>query len=201
MEAIKGYQNAEHRSLISRSDFEIFDRTPDPALDELTELAAVLCLADYAYIGWIDFNRLWFKSRSGFVGIEQASAGTGSDWIAATGQSLVIQDAASDQSLPAAGIELPGGRICRSFAAIPLLSQSNRIVGIMAVLAHDAHRFRADHLTLLEVLGRQVMTRLELYHRIRAHEHAQRLRQRTERALEVERCFVSATLDSIPALV
>ena len=32
-------------------------------------------------------------------------------------------------------------------------------------------------------------------------EQAQRARQRTERALAIERCFVAATLDSIPALV
>ena len=45
------------------------------------------------------------------------------------------------------------------------------------------------------------MTRLELYSRIRLQEQAQRQRQRTERALAIERCFVAATLDSIPALV
>ena len=45
------------------------------------------------------------------------------------------------------------------------------------------------------------MTRLELYSRIRLQEQAQRPRQRTERALAIERCFVAATLDSIPALV
>ena len=40
-----------------------------------------------------------------------------------------------------------------------------------------------------------------LYSRIRLQEQAQRSRQRTERALAIERCFVAATLDSIPALV
>jgi len=57
-------------------EFNIFDRNPDPALDELAELAAVLCGADYAYIGWMDFNRLWFKARYGFKGVEQAKATT-----------------------------------------------------------------------------------------------------------------------------
>ena len=36
---------------------------------------------------------------------------------------------------------------------------------------------------------------------MRAQEQAQRARQRTERALAIERCFVASTLDSIPALV
>jgi two-component system, OmpR family, sensor histidine kinase VicK len=46
-----------------------------------------------------------------------------------------------------------------------------------------------------------VVTRLEFYSRIRIQEQAQRARQRTERALAMERLFVAATLDSIPALV
>ena len=41
-----------------RQDSESFDLNPDPALDELTELSAVLSNADYAYMGWMDFNRL-----------------------------------------------------------------------------------------------------------------------------------------------
>jgi PAS domain S-box-containing protein len=45
------------------------------------------------------------------------------------------------------------------------------------------------------------VTRLELYARIQAQEQSQKARQRTERALAIERCFVAATLDSIPALV
>jgi PAS domain S-box-containing protein len=71
----------------------------------------------------------------------------------------------------------------------------------MALMAREPDRFNPDHLTFLEVLGRQAVTRLELYSRIRAQEQAQRARQRTERALAIERCFVAATLDSIPALV
>jgi len=76
-----------------------------------------------------------------------------------------------------------------------------QIIGTLAVLARTADRFKPQHLTLLESLGRQVVTRLELYSRIRLQEQAQRLRQRSERALAIERCFVAATLDSIPALV
>ena len=46
-----------------------------------------------------------------------------------------------------------------------------------------------------------MVSRLELYSRMKAQEQAQRARQKTERALAMERCFVEATLDSIPALV
>ena len=48
----------------------------DPALDELVELAAVLCGADYAYLGRLDEKDLWFKSRYGFEAAKQARAAT-----------------------------------------------------------------------------------------------------------------------------
>src|SRR6202035_4151587 len=102
---------------------------------------------------------------------------------------------------PPEGIEVPGGKHCRSYAGTPLIAANQQLIGTLAVLARKPDQFSQEHLTLLDVLSRQVITRLELYHRIRAQEQAQRARQRTERSLAIERSFVAATLDSIPALV
>jgi len=201
MGAIQSYQQADPPRLTSRSDFDVFDRSPDPALDELTELAAVLSLADYAYIAWLDFNRLWFKSRFGFVAAEQPRVMSACQWVALTAQPMLVQDAAKDPRFPPEGITVPGGKYCRSYAGTPLVAANQQLVGTLAVLARKPEQFSQEHLTLLDVLGRQVITRLELYHRIRAQEQAQRARQRTERSLAIERSFVAATLDSIPALV
>jgi PAS domain S-box-containing protein len=182
-------------------EFNIFDRNPDPALDELAELAAVLCGANYAYIGWMDFNRLWFKARYGFKGVEQPRAQTACQWMLEKGQPLLIANAGADPRFPPTGIPVPGAKDCLSYAGVPLITSAQQMVGTLAVLAIEANRFRAEHVTLLDILGRQVVTRLEFYSRIRLQEQAQRSRQRTERALAIERCFVAATLDSIPALV
>jgi PAS domain S-box-containing protein len=73
-------------------------------------------------------------------------------------------------------------------------------VGTLAILAREPGKFSAEHLTILEILARQVVTRLELYRAMRVQEQAQRTLQRTERALATERCFVAGTLDSIPFL-
>jgi len=201
MGVMQSYQQPEQTKQLMRPEFDVFDRNPDPALDEITELAAVLSLADYAYIGWMDVNRLWFKSRFGFTAADQPRTATACSWVLTTGQPLLVVDAAEDGRLSPEGIEVPGGQRCRSYAGVPLISAEQQMVGTLAVLAHQPGQFRQEHLTLLEVLGRQAVTRLELHSRIRAQEQAQRARQRTERALAVERCFVAATLDSIPALV
>ncbi len=194
-------QFGESQEVFLRSESIVFDRNPDPALDELTELAAVLCGADYAYLGWMDLNRLWFKARYGFKAAEQARDSTACQWMLDTGAPLLIENASEDPRFPPEGISLPGAPPCLSYAGVPLVSSAHLVVGTFAVLALEPNRFTPEHLKLLEVLGRQAMTRLDLYGRIRAQEQAQRARQRSERALAVERCFVAATLDSIPALV
>jgi len=201
MDTMQGQHPVDHLAVSLRQEFEMFDRNPDPALDELTELSAVLCNADYAYIGWMDFNRLWFKSQFGFKSAEQPRSTTADQWLLSKGQPLLIRDAAQDDRFPPAGVPLPGAKPCRSYAGVPLISSAQQAIGTLAVLAREPGRFSLEHITLLEVLGRQVVTRLELYARVRAQEQAQRARQRSERALAIERCFVAATLDSIPALV
>jgi PAS domain S-box-containing protein len=187
--------------MATQPEFDVFDRNPDPALDELTELAAVLSEAEYAYIGWMDYSRLWFKSRYGFDAVEQPRAMSACQWMLNDNQPLLIRDASNDPRFPPTGIALPNGHACLSYAGTLLINSAQQVMGSLAILSTDANKFSQEHLTLLEVLGRQVVTRLELYRRIQAQEQVQRARQRTERALAIERCFVAATLDSIPALV
>jgi two-component system, OmpR family, sensor histidine kinase VicK len=201
MIAVPGSQLVESQEAMVRLETSLFDRNSDPALEELVELASELCGADYAYLGWMDYNRLWFKARFGFRGTDQTRASTACQWMLNTGTPLLIEDAGEDPRFPPGGIPLSGAKPCLSYAGVPLISGAQQIVGTLAVLARDPLQFQPEHLTLLEIIGRQAVTRLELYSRIRAQEQAQRARQRTERALAIERCFVAATLDSIPALV
>ena len=199
--AMQGPKRFDSPDVSLHSEFSVFDRNPDPALDELVELTAILCGADYAYIAWADYNRLWFKSRFGFKGIEQTRTTTGCHWTLEKGTSLLINNAGEDSRFLPQGIPLTGARPCLSYAGTPLVTSTQQMVGTLAVLSVEANHFKPEHLTLLEILGHQAVTRLELYSRIRMQEQAQRTRQRTERALAVERLFVAATLDSIPALV
>lgn len=191
-----------------RPALEQFGREADPALDELIELAAVLCGADYAYLAWMDANRLCFKSRYGFEATEQARVTTGCHFMLEKGNALLIGDAAKYSRFAPLGIPLAGGDYCRSYAGTLLAPAGAQTApgtwietASLAVLARDAEKFEADHLTILKVLARQVMTRLELYDQLRSQGLAQQARRKAERALAVERLFVSATLDTIPALI
>src|SRR5579863_8667875 len=117
--AMSGSQAGENQDAGVRPEINVFDRNPDPALDELTELAAVLCDADYAYIGWMDYNRLWFKARFGFKATEQPRAATACQWMLEKGEPLLIADAGQDSRFPPEGIPVPNGNPCLSYAAVP----------------------------------------------------------------------------------
>jgi two-component system, OmpR family, sensor histidine kinase VicK len=184
---------------------ELIDQSPDPALEELVRLAAVISGADYAYLGWMTSDRLYFKSTYGFLAREQDRESSACQWVVVEGAPLLVRDAAaesqSDPRIHAEGIALENALPCQSYLGIPLLAPGNRVLGTIAVLAIEPNRFSREHIGLVSILARQAVTRMELYNRTAAQEQAQRSRQRLERALAIERNFVSATLDSIPALV
>ncbi len=191
----------ESRMAVSPPEPGFFDASPDPALEELVRLAAVLSGADYAYIAWVDATRLTFKSTYGFMAREQGRLSSACHWVVLQGAPLLVKDAEMDTRFRPGGVELENARLCRSYLGIPLVGPGNRVMGTLAALGIEENRFSQEHINLLGILARQVVTRVELYSRTAAQEQAQRSRQRLERALAIERNFVAATLDSIPALV
>ena len=158
----QGQQLGGYPFVASRSEFDIFDRNPDPALDELTGLAAVLSGADFAYMGWMDSSRLWFKARYGFQGTEQSRSVTADHWTLESGQALLIRDAWQDSRFPPEGIDLAGVHYCRSYVGVPLITGAQEVVGTLAILSLNPDQFGQEHINLVEMLARQVVTRLEL---------------------------------------
>src|SRR6202021_609130 len=73
--------------------------------------------------------------------------------------------------------------------------------GAVAVCSPEATAFSRSNLETLQVLARQIVTRMELYATGQTQENVVRSRQRSEQALTVERNFVAAVLNTISALV
>jgi two-component system sensor histidine kinase VicK len=194
-------QQDETERLKSLQQYDILDTLPDPAFDEIARMAATICNAPYAFIGFVDWSRVWFKSSIGFTGRQIRRTGSPCQFVVLDGKPLLITDATADHRFGASGITLTNGLQCRSYAAAPLLSASGAILGTIAVCAVEPHAFSRSSLDVLQVFARQVVTRLDLYANSQVQENFVRLRQRSERALTVERNFVAAVLNTISALV
>ena len=194
--------------IMSSSEFEAEDRVADPALDEFVRLAAEIAGADCGYLAWLEGSQLGLKSTHGFSAWTESALIEACHRVTLSGVALLVKDAATDLALndlpskeSCSGVELDKGMHYRSYLGIPLMGLGDRVVGTLAVLSVTPGRFNAEHRHMLCVLGRQAVTRMELYVRAEAQDQRQRSRHRLERALAGDRHFVAATLDSIPALV
>jgi two-component system sensor histidine kinase VicK len=194
-------QHDETERLKSLLQYEILDTLPDPAFDEIARMAASICNAPYSFIGFLDWSRVWFKSTVGFTARQIRRNGSPCQFLLLDGKPLIISDALADHRFAASGIVLDTGIRCRSYAAAPLFSASGMILGTIAVCSPEANAFSRSNLESLQVLSRQVVTRLELYATGHTQENVVRSKQRSEQALTVERNFVAAVLNTISALV
>src|ERR1700678_39938 len=194
-------QHDETERLKSLLQYDILDTLPDPAFDEIARMAATICNGPYAFIGFLDWSRVWFKSSIGFTGRQIRRNGSPCQFLLLDGKPLIISDATSDHRFGASGIVLDNGIHCRSYAGAPLISASGAFLATLAFCPSEPDAFGRSHLENLQVLARQVVTRLELYATGHTQENVVRSRQRSEQALTVERNFVAAVLNTISALV
>jgi PAS domain S-box-containing protein len=182
------------------NQYEVLDTAPDPILDDIAQLAAQLCNAPVAAISFIGTDHIWLHSR---FGINSSDLALGSLPCEATilGDTLYeIQDTRLDPDYAPDGILLEG-RAYHFYAGAPLTTPGGVNVGALFVLDEESRTLSPDEASALDILSRQVITRLELNSRIRQIDRAARSRQRVETALTVERNFVSAVLDTVGALV
>ncbi|HZZ38770.1 MAG TPA: PAS domain S-box protein [Acidobacteriaceae bacterium] len=193
-------QWSEAERLKALLEYDILDTPPDPALDEIVRVAAEVTGAPYAYLGFLDANRLWLKSRFGFQAADIPRLATADQYTILEPEPLLIADAAMEPRFPVRGLPLTRAIFCRSYLGAPLVGPDGSI-GTLAVLSAKPNQFTEKHASFLGVLSRQIMMRLEYSIHSRSQDRSLRSRQRIERALTVERNFVSAVLDTMSALV
>ncbi len=182
------------------NQYEILNSTPDPALDDITRLAAQICNTPVAAISLVGSDRLWLKSRFGVESAE-LSLGTLPCETTIMGDTVYeVMDARDDPDYAPEGIVIDGLSY-RFYAGAPLTTPGGVSIGSLLVLDHPSRMLSPEQTSALTTLARQAITRLELNSRIRLMDRAARSRQRVESALTVERNFVSAVLDTVGALV
>ena len=182
------------------NQYEVLNSVADPVLDDLTRLAAQVCDTPVAAISLIGSDRLWLKSRLGIQAPELSLGSTPCETTILGDTVYELTDARQDPDFSPNGILIDGHGM-RFYAGAPLTTPGGISIGCLFVLDSHPRRLTIPQSEALEVLGRQVIIRLELNGRIRQIDRAARSRQRVESALTVERNFVSAVLDTVAALV
>ncbi len=180
--------------------YEVLSGAPDPALEELTALAAQIANTPMAGLSFVAADGLHFVARVG-PGVARRARGRTPDETCVLGDTVYeITDARYHQGYRPDGIMI-AGRAYRFWAGAPLTTPSGVAIGSLFVQDSVPHTLTDRQRQALATLARQVITRLELSARVRHMDREGRVRQRVESALTVERNFVSTVLDTVGALV
>jgi len=180
--------------------YQIIDAPPDPAIDDLAELAARICSTPVAGVSIAAADRICIPGRYGIPEVELPLGTLPAAPPFSTQNVYEISDTRNHPAFATSGIAL-SGRPFRFYAGAPLITPAGIRLGTLFVLDTTARRLTPFQMQTLTILSRQAMTTIELNHARRQMESIARSRQRIESALIVERNFVSTVLDTVDALI
>jgi formate hydrogenlyase transcriptional activator len=139
----------------------ILDTAPEPAYDQLAELAASICGTPVAVVSLIDSDRQWFKSKIGLAISETARDVAFCAHTIVERDLLVVPDATADQRFAENPLVASEPHI-RFYAGAPLITPEGHAVGTLCVLDYVPRGLSDQQREALRVLSSQVVTQLEL---------------------------------------
>lgn len=181
--------------------FEILDTPPEESFDGLTALAAYVCEAPMALIGFLDADRQWLKSRKGVGHSEIARELSFCASTIGDGAALVeIPDTRLDDRL-AGHPMVTGDPHLRFYAGMPIVTDDGHALGTICVMDFEPRTLTDAQRSHLRTLADQVMHLLEL--RSRAQQYADEIKRRltADEALRQQQRLLSGVLDHTDVLV
>ena len=143
-------------------EYEILDTAPEPAFDDLAQLAAHVCDAPIAVVSLVDSDRQWFKSRFGVN-----SCGTSrevsfcSHGIVADDDLFLVTDAREDKRFADSPLVF-GEPHVRFYGGARLTTRDRLAIGMLCVMDVVPRELSAAQKDSLRALARQAVAQLEL---------------------------------------
>jgi diguanylate cyclase (GGDEF)-like protein len=134
----------------------------DPDFHRLVALAASVCRAPFAWLGFLDRDRVWLKSA---IGVTQRYVprrrSFGAYMVNRADELLVVNDADRDWRFANSPLVTGEPRL-RFYAAAPLVESSGHVIGMVAIADVVARGLSDPERELLHTLAREVVVLLEL---------------------------------------
>lgn len=174
----------EQQRLEALRAYAVLDTPSEDSFDELVELVAQICDTPMALISLVDEQRLWYKAR---VGVSLSESPREQAFCAQAiehpNQLMQVCDASQDARFANNPLVANEPHI-RFYAGMPLCSANGQALGTLCVLDHVSRKLTPLQRQALQVLGRQVMTLLELNRTLVQREQDRSLNRKLARAIE-----------------
>jgi len=159
-------QEAERLAALAR--YNILDTLPEPAYDDVVEIASCLAGAPVAVIGLLDDgDRQWFKAKVG-LDVDQVPRHKAfcNRLIDHPDAVLVIPDT-RDDPIVGKNPEMMVDSTIRFYMGAPLVTTDRQVIGSLCVVDFEPKRVDDAQKNAMAALARQVMQLLELRYRNR----------------------------------
>ncbi|MEQ9365027.1 MAG: adenylate/guanylate cyclase domain-containing protein [Leptospirales bacterium] len=151
----------EEQRLAALRKFEILDTQAEVAFDELTQLAARILGTPMSLISIVDSARNWIKSGVGVdAGSESMRDTAFCAHAVAQNEIMVVPNLTEDERFVDHPMVVENG--VRFYAGQQLTTEDGHNIGTLCVLDSKPREINASERETLRILGRQVMSQLEL---------------------------------------
>jgi two-component sensor histidine kinase len=194
----------ESDRLATLCSYRILDTPPEPAFDDLVQLAARACQAPVALISLIDERRQWFKAEVG-LGVRETPLDRSICLTATLQPGLTIVPDLTEDPRFARNPLVTGEPHLRFYAGAVLKTPDGVPLGALCVLDCMPRDLTEEQSSTLTVLARQVMSQLELRRAIAERdeklETSHQIEQRQSLLVRELHHRVKNTLATVQALV
>jgi two-component sensor histidine kinase len=194
----------EHDRLATLRSYRIIDSQPEPAFDDLVQLAARSCQTPIALISLIDERRQWIKAEVG-LGLQETPLDRSICLSAMLLPGLTIVPNLEEDPRFADNPLVTGDPHLRFYAGAALRTPDGVPLGALCVLDYVPRHLTEDQADTLTRLARQVMSQLELRRAIAEHdekaETSRQIEQRQSLLVRELHHRVKNTLATVQALV
>lgn len=151
----------ESERLEALKRYEILNTASEEVFDELTRLAAAILKAPLSSISIVEESKSWIKSGVGMpFGQESSRDLAFCAHTVAQNEMLVIPDLREDDRFKDHPMTGEGG--VRFYAGQPLRTPDGQNIGTLCVLDQKPRQFSKEDRETLRILGKQVMSQMEL---------------------------------------